>query len=328
MEGAQRVDGLRRGLGRRSATPTLRGSPGPPYHRIVYRVGEVRAEGRPKRFDVICAGEARWKVATRERPLSEHARRIGLRPGGGPVSVALTLASEGLRVGLATVLADDAFGRACLERVSASGIAVEGVSLARSHARVVRVDASGSAARPARDGDEEPPLEVPSGWSSSVLLLSGLSPVVSHAAALCKAARAARRRGTFVVIDINASLYVWAGRDARTIRMVLREVDAARCSLADLAVVGTDVAAVRGALRPGAALIVGDETGRAVATGPFGEVTFVPPPGTRPVAAGAGDACTAALCAELARPGEPGESASARWFRALQQGYEKVRLGA
>jgi len=160
------------------------------------------------------------------------------------------------------------------------------------------------------------------------LLLSGLSPAVSHAAALCKAARAARRSGAFVLIDFNASLRAWAGRDSRTIRMVLREVDAARCSLADLAVVGMDVAAVRGVLRPGAVLVVSDDHGGAVATGPFGEVAFVPSQGSQSRAAGAGDACTAAICREMARRAEPGESPNARWFRALQRGHAAARARA
>jgi pfkB family carbohydrate kinase len=165
------------------------------------------------------------------------------------VDVALALAREGRRVGLATVLADDAAGRAWFERIAEAGVDVGGVTLARPRTGFVLVDASGGANQVPTDVEEQPPLEVPEAWTSELLLLSGLSPVVSHAAALCKAARAARRKGTLVLLDFNASLHAWAGRDARTIRMVLREVDAARCSLADLAVVGLDVAMVRELLR-------------------------------------------------------------------------------
>jgi len=76
---------------------------------------------------------------------------------------------------------------------------------------------------------EQPPLEVPVGWSAQVLLLSGLSPVLSHAAALCKAARAAGERARSCSIDFNASLHAW--RDAtEDDRHGLREVDAARCA--------------------------------------------------------------------------------------------------
>jgi 2-dehydro-3-deoxygluconokinase len=169
--------------------------------------------------------------------------------------------------------------------------------------------------------EEQPPLEVPDGWTAEVLLLSGLSPVVSHAAALCRAARAARRKGSLVLLDFNASLHVWAGRDPRTIRMVLREVDAARCSVADLAVVGLDVETVRRFLRSRAALVVSDAVGGAVARGPFGEVVFTPPEEAPIRPSGSGDAVTAALCTELTRACEVGESPSSRWYRALQRGH-------
>ncbi len=276
---------------------------------------------RTRRFDVICAGEALWKLANVAPAAGLSGQRgvgVGLRPGGGAVNVALALTRQGLRTGLATVLTDDAFGRDGLERIAASGVDVGGVSLARPRAGFVLVDASGGAKQVPSVAEEEAPLEVPAGWSSQILVLSGLSPVVSHAAALCKAARAARRQGALVVVDFNASLHVWAGRDPRTVRALLREVDVARCSFADLAVLGLDVATVRAELRRTAVLVVSDG-GSAVATGPFGEVSLVPREGFRPHPFGAGDAFTAAICAELARPGEPGESSSSLWYRALQR---------
>jgi sugar/nucleoside kinase (ribokinase family) len=286
----------------------------------VYTASLIQAEQRTKHFDVICVGQALWKLTARGGASNNTSSGVQLQPGGGPVNIALALAGEGLRVGLTTVLADDSFGRGSFERIAESGVDVGGVSLARPRPGFVRVDASGSAAELTAQGDNDAMLEVPPGWAARVLLLSGLSPVVPHAAALCKAARAARRRGSVVVIDFNASFHEWAGRDPRTIQMVLREVDVARCSLADLAVLGTDAAAVRAALRANATLVVGDGAGGAVATGAFGEVAFVPPAGTRLRASGVGDACTAAICAELSRVGVPGESVSARWFRALRRG--------
>jgi 2-dehydro-3-deoxygluconokinase len=276
-----------------------------------------RVAERTKSFDVVCAGEALWKLTPRRGAFSSRPPRLS--PGGGPVTVALALAHQGLHVGLATVLADDTFGRDNAERIAAAGVDIGGVTFSRPGKGFVVVDGSGGAIQLPSDAEEGVPLAVPVGWSSQVLLLSGLSPVVSHAAALCKAARAARRDGTFVLIDFNASLHVWAGRDPRTIRMVLREVDAARCSLADLAVLGMDVATVRAALRKGAVLVVSDGCGGAVATGSFGDVTFVPPQGAWFRTTGAGDACTAAICAELTRQRAPGESASGLWFRALQR---------
>jgi 2-dehydro-3-deoxygluconokinase len=251
---------------------------------------------------------------------SSRSTGVRFRPGGGAVEVALALAHQGLRVGLATVLTDDEIGRRSLERIAASNVHVGGVSLARPRAGFVLVDASGGARQVPSPAEEDPPLEVPVGWSSRIMVLSGLSPVVSHAAALCKAARAARRDGALVLIDFNASLHVWVGRDPRTIRSVLREVDVARCSYADLAVLGMDVAMAREALRPTAVLLVSDGTGRAVATGPFGEVVVARREAIALRPLGAGDAFTAAVCAELTRPGEPGESPSALWHRALVRG--------
>jgi 2-dehydro-3-deoxygluconokinase len=285
--------------------------------------GSVRTEAA-RSFDVICAGEALWKLAVPGRPSARGSHGLRLRPGGGAVDVALALAREGLRVGLATVLADDAAGRASLERIGESGVDVRGVILARPRSDFVLVDASGGANQVPADVEEQPPLEVPEGWTSDLLLLSGLSPVVSHAAALCKAARAARRTGSLVLLDFNASLHAWAGRDPRTIRMVLREVDAARCSVADLAVIGLEVGTVRELLRPSAVLVVGDGAGGAVANGPFGEVVFKPSDATviRASATGSGDSTTAALCAELVRPAEISESASSRWYRALRRGHD------
>jgi sugar/nucleoside kinase (ribokinase family) len=145
--------------------------------------------------------------------------------------------------------------------------------------------------------------------------------VLSHGAALCKAARAARRAGTIVVVDVNARWHVWAGRDPRAIRTVLREADVVRCSAEDLAVLGLDVATVRAALRRTAVLVVSNGTRSAWATGPFGEIAQAPrgPAVFRPT--GAGDAFTAALCAELVRAGNAGENRIELWERALERGH-------
>ncbi|MEO6576004.1 MAG: PfkB family carbohydrate kinase, partial [Polyangiaceae bacterium] len=73
------------------------------------QVVDPRARG----FDVICAGEALWKLEERDAPFAIEPT-LRLRPGGGAVNAALTLARQGLHVGLATVLGDDSFGRALL----------------------------------------------------------------------------------------------------------------------------------------------------------------------------------------------------------------------
>jgi sugar/nucleoside kinase (ribokinase family) len=278
----------------------------------------VQPEVRPTTFDVVCMGSAMWRLARGTGAASD----LRLRPSRGAVNVALQLSERGLRVGLATVLVDDAHGRRAYEAIAARGVDVAGVTFAADRPRLVVMDARGDANPLSSEAEQQPPPEVPATWSWRVLLLSGLSPVVSHVAALCRAARRTRRRGSRVVIDFNAALHVWVGRDPRTIRMLLREVDVARFSIADLAVLGLELEDVRAALRSSATVVVGEPNGRLIAHGAFGEVVLPPRSevhGAVPTA-GAGDALTTAICRELAAPVDRGESPSSVWHRALRGG--------
>ncbi|MFT3769169.1 MAG: PfkB family carbohydrate kinase [Minicystis sp.] len=269
-------------------------------------------------FDVICAGEALSHLAATGGGIARDAASLRLRPGGGAVNAALALARQGLRVGLATAIGDDSFGRALFDRIAEAGVDVGGVALVP---RAGLVFVQGDAGRVVCYREEAPPLAVPAAWSARVLLLSGLSPAVAYGATICKAARAARRAGTIVVIDVNARWHLWAGHDPRAIQSVLREADVVRCSAQDLAALGVDAATVRAALRPDAVLVTSNAAGSAWASGPFGEVA--PAPGTAGAlrATGSGDVFTAAICAELARAGHPGEARPELWDRALQRGH-------
>lgn len=268
-------------------------------------------------FDVICAGEALWNAPL---PTARAATAAALRfqPGGGAVNAAVALAREGRRVGLATTLTDDTFGRLLVERVASLGVDVRGVTLAVPRDSIVFYD--GTSGQVVNFREEDQAFVIPDSWSASVLLLSGLSPVVSRAAALCKSARAARRAGTMVVIDVNAKLHVWAGRDPRAVDMVLREADVVRFSTADLAVLGMDAHEVRSKLRPTAIFLTSNPSGITWVTGPFGELTCAPKSLDTILPRGAGDAFTAALCGELARKGDLAENQIALWDRALRQG--------
>jgi 2-dehydro-3-deoxygluconokinase len=284
-------------------------------------------------FDVICAGEALVSVADG----AGIAEPLRFRLGGGALNAALALARQGLRVGLATVLSDDTLGRALKERIAAAGVDVGGVELAQPSPGIVFV--RGGARQVLSAGDEERPVSIPEGWSSHVLLLSGMSPVISHGAALCKAARAGRRAGSVVVVDVNARWDLWEGRDARSILMVLREADVVWCSGEDLFGLNMDAAAVHAAMRKNAVLALSDGAGSAFATGPFGEVVSAtsardsrepraaapPTPAALFDALGGadgGDAFATAICAELARAGHAGEESGDLWKRALQRGHE------
>ena len=266
-------------------------------------------------FDVVCAGDALLNVDGRDGG-------SGLRPGGGAISAALAVAAQGLRVGLVTVLPDDTRGRALLARVAEKGIDVGGVAPDRPARGILFV--RGGARQIVSSGEEDAPIDVPQGWSSQVLLLSGMSPVVSHGAALCKAARAARRAGTIVVVDVNARWDLWKGRDSRATRMVLREADVVWCTSQDLFGLGMDVPTLRASLRKTAVLVWSDGAGHTSATGPLLEVTHTRE-GSSPLAPLVeGDAFTAAICCELARAGHTDESGGALWARALRRGHAAV----
>jgi sugar/nucleoside kinase (ribokinase family) len=266
-------------------------------------------------FDVICAGEALWRVAG-HAGLTPSPRSVRFTPGGGALNAALALARRGVAVGLATAVADDPFGRALLERVVGAGIDVGGVTFASPRAGLMLFDGTGAARNLVPHRAEEQTFTVPSTWSSRVLLLSGLSPVVSHGAAVCASARAARRAGTVVVIEVSARWRLWAGHDARAIRMALREADIVVCTEEDLAVLDLDARAMRAAMRPRAVLVTTSRTTGACAAGPFGEALAPPQKELVLDPDRSGDPLVAAIAHELGRSNDPAEDLDL-WQRVL-----------
>ena len=261
-------------------------------------------------FDVICAGEPRWRAA--KDPRASAATVVG----AGLLNIARVLALKQVHVGLATVVEDDRLGRTSLAQFAALGMDVGGVKLASPVTDFVMVDGTGRHSFVFSECGVAQDLEIPAAWSSQVLLLSGLSAVTSRLAAFCKAARRARRDGTVIVLDVVGSSRHWAGRDPRVISMVLREADVVRCSFLDLAAIGMDSSDVRRALRSNATLVINDDNG-ATAIGTFGEVRVQGP--REPISPeDFAERCTAAICAELARPQRVAETPSGRWHRILR----------
>jgi sugar/nucleoside kinase (ribokinase family) len=259
-------------------------------------------------FDVICAGEAVWRaVGVQNDRIVPRAARVGI------VDLAKHLARKDLRVGVATVLEDDRRGRALRADMEGSRIDVSAVALAPPATGLVVVDSVGGEAEVLAEHGALREFEIPPGWSSQVLLLCGVSPLTPKAAALCRAARRARRDGTTVVLDAAGSLRLWAGRDPRTLSMIIREAHVVRCSVMDLAILGTDSASVRRAMRADATLVVSDGDG-TTATGPFGDVRV----NRDSRADEANDEYTVAVCLDLARPQRATESGAGRWNRVLR----------
>ncbi|MEO8796438.1 MAG: PfkB family carbohydrate kinase [Polyangiaceae bacterium] len=267
----------------------------------------ARAPGPPRMFDVVCAGASSLVVG------ADGTMRVG----GGAARTALALARHDLRAGLATVLGDDTTGRAIRTKIAATGVDVGGLVLAPPSSGLLFV--RGGALQSLGEGREAPPVAIPEGWSSSVLLLSGMSPAISHAAALCKAARAARRVGTIVVVDLHADWSEWKGRNWRSVRMLLGEADVVWASSEDLAGLSLDPPSVRAAMRRDA-VFVRHHVGRVSATGRFGEVSH--PSKLGPV--DADDDFVAAIAFELVHAQGSFGTTPAIWSRALARGHAAV----
>jgi sugar/nucleoside kinase (ribokinase family) len=257
-------------------------------------------------FDVICAGEPVWQSA------GGHDDRVPRAARARIVDIAKRLARKELRVGVATVLEDDRRGRALRADMAGSSIDVSAVTLAAPAPGLVVVDAVGGELDVVAERGAPREFEIPPDWSSQVLLLCGVSPLTPKAAALCRAARRARRDGTIVVLDAAGSLRQWAGHDSRTLSMVIREADVVRCSFMDLAILGTESAGIRRAMRADATLLVSDGGG-TTAIGPFGDLRV----NRRSRSGETSDECTATVCLDLARPQRATESGAGRWKRVL-----------
>ncbi|HEX7665473.1 MAG TPA: hypothetical protein VF407_13200, partial [Polyangiaceae bacterium] len=229
----------------------------------------------------------------------------------------LALARHDLRSALVTALIDDASGRAIGESIASAGVDVSAVSFATATSGLFFV--RGGALQTFGEAREEPSVTIPEGWSAPVLLLSGMAPSIAHAGALCQAARAARRVGTRVVVDLHADWSAWKGRNWRAIRMLVREADVVWASSEDLIGLSLDEAGLREAARPNAVVVV-HRAGRVAATGAFGVVTH--PSKLGPV--DADDDFVAAIAFELVHaPGAPVND-GAFWSRALARGHAAV----
>jgi len=270
---------------------------------------------RGRTFDVICAGDTSFRLSSPFSLFASAAAALRIRPDRGVVGTAIALATRGLRVGIATELTDDPLGRATVRRLMDGGVDVEGVTVRplAGELLVARGAARGHDLVASSPTDGGASFAVPQGWSSRVLLVAGSSPLVARAASHCRAARAGRRHGAVVVVELAARWHEWAGRDVRALRSVVREADVVVCTASDLRALGLDVGALREMLRASAVLVFVDRD-VTCAFAPFGQIA-------RPVerrASAARDADVAvSVCAELARAADPADSRPELWERVL-----------
>jgi sugar/nucleoside kinase (ribokinase family) len=272
-------------------------------------------------------GEALWDLLAPPGVGFAEAPSLRLQPGGAAVNVALALAKEQFQVGLAAAVGDDALGRALAARVAAGGVDTSTVRRVPERTGLVFVERAEQgrcvvAYRP----PEGPRLELQPGFAARALLLTGLLPEKEHAAGFRAAARAARRAGALVVLDVNARPRPWAGRDPRPALAAIRDADVVKASRDDLAVMGLRKPDdVRRYMRRDAALVVTAGADPARAFGGFGEISVAAEPAAAGDAMGAGDAFMAGLIATTLRAGGRLEHHADAWVHALHHAHTWAR---
>jgi sugar/nucleoside kinase (ribokinase family) len=285
-------------------------------------------------IDALCVGEALWDLCAPAGVTFERAESLGFRPGGAAVNVALALAEQGLRVGVAASVSADALGQALRARLAAAGVATTHVTTAPGRTGLVAIERVDGARRVvAYRGDDalgHHEATLPEGFAARLLFLTGLLPSPSQRKVWRAATTEARRRRIPVVIDVNARTRMWTGVDPASALRVLRGADVVKCSADDLAALGLGapdraVPALRASLRPRATFVLTDGPRPALAIGRFGAVEARCRPARVVDPTGCGDAFMAALLAAMAAAA-PGDLARATfWTAALRRGHALAR---
>lgn len=287
--------------------------------------------------DVVCVGEALWDLVAPVGTPLEQARLLRRVPGGGAVNTAMALTRLGVASAVCAALGDDALGRGLRDELAAAGVEVDRLAFGAGRTGLMLIALEGGEARflgyRQRKAEARAlAAALPACWRARVVHFSGIAPVRGAIGAIEQAAERARRDGCAVSVDVNARPRMWlrAGRGASTASVrgflrLLHQADLVKCSVADLAVLGTTASALRAQLRAGATLVVTDGTREARMFGPFGE-RAVPPRPVRVIdPTGAGDAFCAGMLAALVWQEREAWGDAALVLRAVVRGHEVAR---
>lgn len=216
---------------------------------------------------MVCAGATTFRVETTGAEPRLVASSLA-------IDVARRVSAEGKSVAVATNLPDDEPGQDVLARLRTTAVDCSAIRVKPSASSLVLFERGADAHRIVPHRADSDSIEIPESWSAALLFLSSLSPVVDANAAYCKSARAARRRGDYVVLDLAIRRRLWFGQDPRAARAILQEADIVHASLDDLANLGVGRQALLAMMRPQAVLLSRDVGGAAHAYGPFGRITL------------------------------------------------------
>jgi sugar/nucleoside kinase (ribokinase family) len=282
-------------------------------------------------LDALCVGEAMWDLCAPAGVTFDLAESLGFKPGGAAVNVALALAEQGLRVGVAAAVSADALGQALRARLAAAGVGTAHVTTAPGRTGLVVIErVSGARRIVAYRCADEPEATLADGFATRLLFLTGLLPSPSQRKVWRAATSDARRRRIPVVIDVNARQRMWTGVDPASALRVLRGADVVKCSADDLAALGLGapdraVPALRASLRPRATFVLTDGPRPALAIGRFGAVEARCRPARAVDPTGCGDAFSAALLAAMATAGPDDLAKASFWSATLRRGHALAR---
>ena len=185
---------------------------------------------------IVCFGEILIRLSAPGAELLLQSPQLKVCMGGAETNVAVSLARLGHRAAVASVLPDNALGRAALEEVRKHGVDVAHVQLVRDgrmglyflapgalrRASEVLYDRADSAFARAEPGaiDWDAALE-----GADWFHLSGVTAAVgpNAAAAALRAAKAARARGLTVSFDCNYRQKLWEAWNG-DVPAILREI--------------------------------------------------------------------------------------------------------
>ncbi len=288
--------------------------------------------------DVVAFGEVIWDLAARE-PVRGGPRLFEAHPGGATSNFAIVAARLGLGVAVVAGVGDDPLGEELRAALASEGIDVRGLARTAARTGVTFVT---------RDRDGEPrysnyrvrtadlalrPRDVPAWPRGARWLVVGSTHAMlpEMARATLHAARAAKKAGAHVAVDLNARRFGFSSAKARRVALapLLAQASLVKASAPDLVALGfASPEAGRRWLKkaaPHATVLVTQGAAGAAAHGGHGDATSRGARVASVDAAGAGDAFLAGIVATLLAGGaEPGHAAWASpeiWTAALEVGH-------
>lgn len=257
----------------------------------------------PVVLDVLCVGPC---VLSRAAP-PEARHPFSMR---GALEVAALLSKAGLSVGLASPTDGQVIHGVLVGQAADLGILV-------GPWRGVRQQS----ARSPRGGRVEREIfSISERWRSNVLVISGVDTNLASAGNLCRLARAFRRDGAIVIVDLRSDLAWGHERSPLVLRSLLLESDIVRVRREDTGVLQLTLADFFGMVRPEAVVLAsGASRLEPRLDVHVGETRSIPLRDRDVHAVSGGDGLVAAVAAVCARQGSLSPQEDSTWESVVER---------